>query len=63
MGALNVQADADRLGAEVRAATLGATSREPIGVFDHVYEEPHSGLDEQRTWFASYLDGFQEAAR
>jgi pyruvate dehydrogenase E1 component alpha subunit len=56
--AAEVAADADRLGAEVRAATLGATSREPIGVFDHVYEEPHSGLDEQRNWFSSYLDGF-----
>ena len=56
--AAEVAADADRLGAEVRAATLGATSREPIGVFDHVYAEPHSGLDEQRAWFASYLDGF-----
>ena len=65
--AAEVAADADRLGAEVRAATLGAASRAPIGVLDHVYAEPHSGLDEQRTWFASYLDGFssadEEAAR
>ncbi len=61
-----VQADADELGAQVRAAALGAVSREPIAVLDHAYEEPHSGLDEQRTWFAAYLDGFTtdaEAAR
>jgi pyruvate dehydrogenase E1 component alpha subunit len=63
--AAEVAADADRLGAEVRAATLGAVSREPIGVLDHVYAEPHSGLDEERAWFAAYLDGFsgQETGR
>jgi pyruvate dehydrogenase E1 component alpha subunit len=34
-------------------------------VLDHVYAEPHSGLEEQRAWFSSYLDGFgaEEAAR
>jgi len=57
-----VQADADALGAEVRAACLGAVSRPPIGVLDHVYEEPHSGLEEQRVAFAAYLDGFADAA-
>jgi pyruvate dehydrogenase E1 component alpha subunit len=56
--AAEVAADADALAAEVRAAALNARSREPIGVLDHVYAEPHSGLDEQRTWFAAYLDGF-----
>lgn len=61
--AATVQADADALGAEVRRACLGAVSREPIGVFDHVYEEPHSGLDEQRAAFAAYLAGFADAAQ
>ena len=56
-----VAADADRLGAAVRAAALDAVSREPIGVFDHVYEEPHTGLSEQRDHFARYLDGFAPA--
>ena len=56
-----VAADADRLGAAVRAAALGAVSREPIGIFDHVYAEPHTGLDEQRDHFARYLDGFAPA--
>ena len=56
-----VAADADRLGAAVRAAALGAVSREPIGVFDHVYEEPHTGLAEQRDHFARYLGGFAPA--
>jgi len=45
-----------------RAACLGAVSRPPIGVLDHVYEEPHSGLEEQRVAFAAYLDGFADAA-
>ncbi|MBO9706566.1 MAG: pyruvate dehydrogenase (acetyl-transferring) E1 component subunit alpha, partial [Arthrobacter sp.] len=60
--AARVQADADALGAEVRAACLGAVSRAPIGVFDHVYEEPHSGLEEQRAAFAAYLVAFAGAA-
>src|SRR6478609_3376700 len=60
--AAQVAADADSLGAEVRAATLGATSREPIGVFDHVYEEPHSALAEQREHFAAYLAGYATEA-
>jgi len=55
----DVDAEADRLAAAVRGAALGARSREPIGVLDHVYAEPHSGLDEQRTAFAAYLAGFQ----
>lgn len=56
----NVNDQADALAREVREAALGASRRVPIGIFDHVYEEPHSGLDEQRAWFASYLDGFDE---
>jgi pyruvate dehydrogenase E1 component alpha subunit len=56
--AASVAADADRLAAEVRAATLNSVTREPISVLDNVYAEPHTGLDEQRTRFAAYLDGF-----
>lgn len=63
--AAQVAAEADELGAAVRAATLGAVSRPAIEVLDDVYAEPHSGLDEQRAWFSAYLDGFDggEAAR
>ncbi len=57
-----VAADADRWGADVRAACLGARTKEPIEVFDHVYAEPHVGLDAQRAQFAAYLDGFAEDA-
>ncbi|WP_439593198.1 pyruvate dehydrogenase (acetyl-transferring) E1 component subunit alpha [Microbacterium sp.] len=55
-----VAADADALGADVRAAALGAVTRPAIEVFDDVYAEPHTGLDEQRAWFGSYLDGFSD---
>ncbi len=59
--AARLRADADELGAAVRSACLGAVSREPIGVLDRVYAEPHSGLDEQRAAFAAYLAGFADA--
>jgi pyruvate dehydrogenase E1 component alpha subunit len=53
-----VDADADALAASVREAALTAHTRAPLTVFDHVYAEPHSGIDEQREWFGAYLDGF-----
>lgn len=57
-----VQADADRYTAGMREAALGAVTRAPITVLDNVYAEPHRGLDEQRTRFAAYLDGFEAAS-
>jgi pyruvate dehydrogenase E1 component alpha subunit len=56
--AASVAEEADRVGAELRSQTLALTSRAPIAVLDHVYAEPHSGLDRQRAEFAAYLDGF-----
>lgn len=56
--ARDVEADADRLGADVRAACLGAAVREPISVLDNVYDEPHTGLEEQGRHFRAYLDSF-----
>jgi len=58
----DVAAEADRWGADVRSACLSARTKEPIEVFDHVYDEPHVGLDVQRAHFAAYLDGFADAA-
>lgn len=57
----SVEADADALAAQVREAAMSATTREPLTVLDNVYAEPHSGIDEQREWFAAYLDGFAPA--
>ena len=53
-----IAADADALGADVRAAALGAVTRPAIEIFDDVYAEPHTALDEERAWFGAYLDGF-----
>jgi 2-oxoisovalerate dehydrogenase E1 component alpha subunit len=61
--AAQVQTDADELGAAVRAACLGAVTRAPMTVFDNVYADPHTGIDEQRAAFGAYLDGFAEAGR
>ena len=60
--ATTVAHDADELGAAVRAACLTMTSAEPLSILDGVYAEPHTGLDEERTEFAAYLDGFEAAA-
>ena len=57
----DVAAEADRWGADVRSACLSARTKQPIEVFDHVYDEPHVGLDVQRAHFAAYLDGFADA--
>ncbi|GAA2992347.1 pyruvate dehydrogenase E1 component alpha subunit [Microbacterium terrae] len=61
--AAEVAADADRLAGEVRAAALGATTRAPITVFDDVYAEAHTGLDEERSRFQAYLDALAEEVR
>jgi 2-oxoisovalerate dehydrogenase E1 component alpha subunit len=54
---------ADTLAAAMRRSALEAPRRQPLGVFDHVYEEPHCGIDEQRRWFSAYLDGFEGESR
>lgn len=56
--AQTLTADADRFTAAMRSAVVGAEAPEPLRVFDQVYAEPHSGLDEQRARYAVYLDGF-----
>ncbi|MDT0118215.1 pyruvate dehydrogenase (acetyl-transferring) E1 component subunit alpha [Microbacterium sp. PRF11] len=49
---------ADALAADVRAACIGATTRAPETMFDHVYAEPHSGIDRQKAEYVEYLAGF-----
>lgn len=53
-----VAAAADSLAAEVRAACIGATTRAPETVFDHVYAEPHAALAQQKADYLQYLAGF-----
>jgi len=59
--AAQVQADADELGAAVRAACLSMTTAPAISILDEVYAEPHSGLEEEKAWFGAYLSGFEDA--
>lgn len=55
-----VQAEADRVAAQMRAECLGMETRSPLSIFDEVYAEPHSSLNRQRSDYASYLAGFEE---
>ncbi|MDR6692359.1 pyruvate dehydrogenase E1 component alpha subunit [Microbacterium sp. 1154] len=57
-GMAEVARAADALAAEVRAACIGATTRAPETIFDHVYAEPHAGLAQQRAEYVEYLAGF-----
>lgn len=61
----DVAARGDAYAAEMRSVVLGAVSRPALSVLDHVYAEPHSGLERTRRRFAAYLDGFgdEEAGR
>jgi len=61
--AAEVAGAADALAAGMRAAASRAESKPPLAVFDHVYAEPHSGIEAQRAEFAEYLDGFAEEQR
>ncbi len=58
-GMAEVARAADALAAEVRAACIGATTRAPETMFDHVYAEPHAGLARQRAEYVEYLAGFE----
>jgi len=66
-----VDAFDDDFQAEVDAAALDVTTRmraavtevvtaPPLSVLDHVYELPHTGIDEGRARFAAYLSGFAD---
>jgi pyruvate dehydrogenase E1 component alpha subunit len=56
-----VQAQADEMAREMRAACLGMVTRPAMAVFDRVYAEPHSGLERERDEYAAYLATFEEA--
>ncbi|SJN44599.1 Pyruvate dehydrogenase E1 component alpha subunit [Microbacterium esteraromaticum] len=56
-----VQAEADTVARDMRAACLGMVTRPALAVFDGVYAEPHSGLERQRDEFAAYLAAYEAA--
>ncbi len=55
-----VAAASDEMAAAVRSTCLAMTTAPALSILDDVYAEPHAGLDEERTWFSAYLDGFQD---
>jgi 2-oxoisovalerate dehydrogenase E1 component alpha subunit len=46
---------ADAAAAELRRACLALPQPEPLTVFDHVYVEPHSWIERQKSQYAAYL--------
>jgi 2-oxoisovalerate dehydrogenase E1 component alpha subunit len=60
-----VDAEADRVGAEVRRACQEMPDPDPLSMFDNVYTEQLRQIEDERAEFAAYLDSFvdEEAAR
>jgi 2-oxoisovalerate dehydrogenase E1 component subunit alpha len=60
-----IDAEADELAAELRAACLALPDPHPLSMFDHAYAEPHQQVSAERAALASYLESFndEEAAR
>jgi 2-oxoisovalerate dehydrogenase E1 component alpha subunit len=56
----SIDAEADVGAREFREAVLSMRGPTPISIFDHVYEEPHSLIDEERAEMLSLL-GAEEA--
>ncbi|PRY00940.1 pyruvate dehydrogenase (acetyl-transferring) E1 component subunit alpha [Allonocardiopsis opalescens] len=56
-----VDAEAEELGEQVRRACRELPDPRPMEIFDHVYAEPNSQVDEERERFAAYLDSFEGA--
>ncbi len=57
----SVERDADELAAHIRAGCLSLPDPEPLSIFDHVYAEGSSLLDEERAGMADYLASFADA--
>ncbi len=57
--AASIARRADEAAAEFRAGCTEQKDPDPLTMFDHVYAEPHRGIDEQRRQFGEYLDSFE----
>ncbi|WP_449057888.1 pyruvate dehydrogenase (acetyl-transferring) E1 component subunit alpha [Pseudolysinimonas sp.] len=55
-----IAGETDAAAAELRAGCLALDDPAPLALFDHVYAEPHPGIDRQRAEYARYLDGFAD---
>lgn len=52
----SIEQRANETAAELRRGCLETVEPTPLSMFDHVYEEPHPLVAEERADFASYLD-------
>ncbi len=50
-----ITAEADALGERLRSAIRGMEDPDPLGMFDHVYAEPHPQVQSDRAAMAAYL--------
>ena len=50
-----LQDESDALGARIREAIRGMPDPDPMGMFDHVYAEPHAQVEADRAAMRSYL--------
>ncbi|MDQ1689281.1 MAG: 2-oxoisovalerate dehydrogenase component alpha subunit [Frankiaceae bacterium] len=57
-----VEKEADDLAAHIRAGCLALEDPTPLSIFDNVYAEGSSLLDEERELMSSYLAGFAEGS-
>ena len=60
--AARVAERADEVAAAFRAGCTSLPQPAPLSLFDHVYAEPHVGLDRQRSQQAAYLRSIQEVS-
>jgi 2-oxoisovalerate dehydrogenase E1 component alpha subunit len=56
-----VEAEADKLGAEVRESCRTMPDPPPLAIFDNVYTGPDAIVDAEREQYAAYLDSFASA--
>jgi 2-oxoisovalerate dehydrogenase E1 component alpha subunit len=56
-----IDAEAKRVGADLRKQCLSLPDPSPLTIFDHVYAEPHALITEEQEQFAAYLAGFEDA--
>ncbi|OLE26279.1 MAG: pyruvate dehydrogenase (acetyl-transferring) E1 component subunit alpha [Catenulispora sp. 13_1_20CM_3_70_7] len=57
----SVDDEADTIAADIRARCVAMPDPKPVSIFDHVYAEPHSLMDEERAEYGAYWESFEGA--
>jgi 2-oxoisovalerate dehydrogenase E1 component alpha subunit len=57
-----IDTESDELARRVREGVRSMPDPDSLAIFDHVYADGHSLVDEERAAFAEYLDSFADAA-